>query len=91
MNQDLFTDRDELYRGVYLERHAPQSNLHRAYALRIARSLFGHWGLSRFWGRSGTRGRSKTEWFDTAAKAERALEAKLAEKRRRGYELRNQR
>jgi predicted DNA-binding WGR domain protein len=78
-------DRDQFYRGLHLERHDPARNLHRAYGLQLARSLFGHWGVQRVWGRVGRAGRSRTEWFATAGEAERALRKKLREKRRRGY------
>ncbi len=55
MNQDLSTNRDELYRGVYIEHNTPERNLHRTYGLPIARPLFGQWSLLRFWGRTGTK------------------------------------
>ena len=81
-------ERDQFYRGLHLERHDPTRNLHRAYGLQLARSLFGHWGVQRVWGRVGLPGRSHTEWFASAGEAERALRRKLREKRRRGYALR---
>lgn len=87
--QNRAMDDDTLYRGLRLERHAAARNLHRAYGLRLARSLFGHWGLVRQWGRVGCSGATKTEWFECAAEAEAALSGKLQEKRRRGYELRS--
>jgi predicted DNA-binding WGR domain protein len=78
-------EREQLYQGLLLERHDPGCNLHRVYRLQLARSLFGHWGLVRVWGRVGRAGRAQTEWFETAGEAERALARKLREKRRRGY------
>ena len=78
-------EREQLYKGLHLERHDPGRNLHRAYRLQLACSLFGHWGLIRVWGRVGRAGRAKTEWFETADEAERALTRKLREKRCRGY------
>ena len=78
-------EKEQLYNGVHLERHDPARNLHRAYRLQLARSLFGHWGLIRVWGRVGRAGRAQTDWFETAGEAERALARKLREKRHRGY------
>ena len=60
-------DSDGYYRGLRLERHDDGRNLHRAYGLRLARSLFGHWGLVRHWGRVGRPGSTKTEWFESPA------------------------
>ena len=79
---------DPWYGGLRLERHAADRNLHRAYGLRLARSLFGHWGVVRQWGRVGRPGSTRTEWFASAAEAEAALRRKLEEKQRRGYALR---
>ena len=89
MIQNHRMEDDSLYRGLRLERHDPTRNLHRAYGLRVARSLFGHWGLVRQWGRVGCAGASKTEWFDNPADAKAAFTRKLNEKRRRNYELRS--
>jgi len=78
-------ERDQLYKGLHLQCHEPRRNLHRAYRLQLVRSLFGHRGLIRVWGRVGRAGRAQTERFETAGEAERALARKLREKRRRGY------
>src|SRR3546814_14439965 len=81
--QNQVMEREQLYKGFHLERHEPRRNLHRVYRLQLARSLFGHWGLIRVWGRVGRAGRAKTEWFETAGEAERALTRKRREKCRR--------
>jgi len=88
LTQNPGVDDDTLYRGLHLERHDRAKNLHRCYGLGLARSLFGHWGVVRQWGRVGRPGSTMTEWFASAAEAEGALRRKLAEKQRRGYELR---
>src|SRR3546814_10334597 len=51
--QNQVMEREQLYKGFHLERHEPRRNLHRVYRLQLARSLFGHWGLIRVWGRVG--------------------------------------
>ena len=84
MIQNLVMD-NTLYSGLYLERHDCTRNLHRAYGLRVVRSLFGHWGVVRQWGRVGRPGRTRTDWFETLSEAEHALTRRLREKRRRGY------
>lgn len=70
---------------VNLERRDPAANMARFYAVRIERTLFGHWAVIRQWGRLGTKGSSRASWFDD-------LETALAEKddhewrkRGRGY------
>ena len=87
MIQNRGVDDETLYSGLYLERHDGAKNLHRCYGLQLARSLFGHWGMVRQWGRVGRAGSTRTEWFASAAEAEEALRRKLAEKQRRGYAL----
>src|SRR3546814_16809411 len=77
--QNQVMEREQLYKGFHLERHEPRRNLHRVYRLQLARSLFGHWGLIRVWGRVGRAGGAKTEWFETAGEGETALTNKLRE------------
>jgi predicted DNA-binding WGR domain protein len=86
--QNRGVDNDTLHSGLHLERHDRAKNLHRCYGLQLARSLFGHWGVVRQWGRVGRPGSTRTEWFACAAEAKAALRRKLAEKQRRGYALR---
>jgi predicted DNA-binding WGR domain protein len=57
----------------------------RFYALKIERSLFGDFLLVRMWGRIGTRGRARSDWFASAETAEDALHRLLRSKERRGY------
>ncbi len=75
--------------AVRLEKHVPEKNQFRFYLLRLAPTLFGEWSLVREWGRIGQQGRIVLDTFATAGEAEAALEAKRAEKQRRGYSLRS--
>lgn len=68
-----------------LHRLDPERNMARFYALTVERSLFGEFLLVRMWGRIGTRGRSRPDWYATAEDAEAAGRRLQAAKRRRGY------
>ena len=72
---------------VRLEKRVPEKNQRRFYVLRLAPTLFGEWSLIREWGRIGQQGRVVLDTFATPGEAEAALEAKRAEKQRRGYYL----
>ncbi len=70
---------------VHLTRVDPSCNMHRFYSLALAVSLFGECGVVRHWGRIGTSGQHRTDWYNQALKAEATLQALLRTKRRRGY------
>jgi predicted DNA-binding WGR domain protein len=74
---------------VRLEKCVPEKNQQRFYLLRLVPTLFGEWSLIREWGRIGQQGRMVLDTFATPDEAEAALEAKRAEKQRRGYYLRS--
>ncbi len=57
----------------------------RFYHLSILPNLFGEWTLTREWGRIGTRGHSRLDWFKSRSEAEQALLEVKAFKARRGY------
>lgn len=71
--------------SVRLTRNDPACNMHRFYSLEFATSLFGERGVVRHWGRIGTSGRSRTDWFNEPQEAEAAFLVLLTAKRRRGY------
>ena len=50
---------------IYLERHDPDKNLHRFYQLFITPGIFGDWSLVKEWGRAGSPGTVRKDWFDT--------------------------
>lgn len=70
---------------MHLTRIDPAANLHRFYRLDIVRGLFGDWGLTRNWGRIGSAGQPRTEWFDTETEANDARLALHRAKAKRGY------
>ncbi|TNC61573.1 WGR domain-containing protein [Rubellimicrobium roseum] len=59
--------------------------MRRFYSVALARSLWGECGVVRHWGRIGTPGQRRTDWYDGVPDAERALGSLLRAKRRRGY------
>jgi predicted DNA-binding WGR domain protein len=71
---------------MYLERIERTEGLFRYYRLQIVRGLFGDWGLVREWGRIGSSGRSRTDWFASEAEAKDARFVLQMSKTRRGYE-----
>jgi predicted DNA-binding WGR domain protein len=71
---------------IYLERHDAARNIARYYCLVVERNLFGEWSLMRAWGRVGQTGRMHADLYDTHEAAQLALNEKLQEKRRKGYQ-----
>lgn len=70
---------------VRLTRTDPACNMQRFYSLELATSLFGERGVVRHWGRIGTAGRSRTDWYEEPQEAESAFQDLLKAKQRRGY------
>lgn len=70
---------------MHLFRIEPNANRHRFYRMAIVRGLFGNWGLVRNWGRIGSAGQLRTDWFDTEAAARSAQMDMHAQKAKRGY------
>ena len=70
---------------VLLTRVDPSCNMRRFYSVALAVSIFGECGVVRQWGRIGTSGQTRTDWYGEAPKAAGALQALLRVKRRRGY------
>ncbi len=70
---------------VLLTRVDPSCNMRRFYSVALAVSLFGETGVVRQWGRIGTEGQSRTDWYEGSGPAEAARQRLLSQKRRRGY------
>jgi predicted DNA-binding WGR domain protein len=68
-----------------LTRTEPAANLHGFYRLEIVPGLFGDWGLVRNWGRIGSAGQLRTDWFGTEAEAKVARFELHMQKAKRGY------
>jgi predicted DNA-binding WGR domain protein len=70
---------------IYLERHDPDNNLHRFYQMFVVPGVFGDWSLVREWGRVGSSGTVRKDWFDTEEEAREAGQKLQALKEKKGY------
>ena len=68
-----------------LHRIDPDSNMHRFYRMEVVQGLFGDWSLIREWGRLGSHGHVRLDWFGSRAEAQNACDVLTKAKRRRGY------
>jgi len=68
-----------------LTKKNPEKNQKRFYSLHIAPTLFGGWSLVREWGRIGSSGTVKVDFFATESEALEAMESLKGEKLKRGY------
>lgn len=71
---------------LILHRIDPSVNMRRFYTLSLESSLFGDILLVRRWGRIGTHGRVRSDWFDNPADAANELTRIASVKTRRGYQ-----
>lgn len=69
----------------YLEKKVPEENKYRFYSIQITPTLFGTWTLIRQWGRIGSTGTKKEEWFETEESAALAGKNILNRKQKKGY------
>jgi predicted DNA-binding WGR domain protein len=73
---------------IYLERHEPDKNLHQFYQLFVVPDLLGDWSLVREWGRVGSPGTVRKEWFDSDDEAMVVSEKLSDANRKKGYSFR---
>ncbi len=72
-------------RRIYLEKRVPEKNMQRFYAMYVSQTLFGDWALVREWGRIGSPGTVRENWFDTEKEALDAECKLLNQKTKNGY------
>jgi predicted DNA-binding WGR domain protein len=72
---------------IYLERHDAKQNMHRFYQLLVMPGLFDDWSLVKEWGRVGSPGTVRKEWFTTEQEAELASQKISGKKIKKGYRL----
>jgi predicted DNA-binding WGR domain protein len=70
---------------LHVQRIDAARNMARYYRLAIEPTLFGNIAVVRNWGRIGTRGQERVEFFDTEMQALSLFLEILREKRRKGY------
>jgi predicted DNA-binding WGR domain protein len=71
--------------AIYMERSDHTRNLARFYQVDIQPTLFGDWAVICRWGRIGTYGRIRQDWFAFLPDAEASHARRVARKHRRGY------
>ena len=72
---------------IYLERHDSDHNMHRFYQLFVSPGLDGDWSLVREWGRVGSPGTVRKDWFDTEPEALEAAGKVFDAKKKKGYRV----
>lgn len=70
---------------IYLERHDSDKNLHRFYQLLVTPGLLNDWSLVKEWGRTGSPGTVRKEWFTTEHEALVAGKKLRETKYKKGY------
>lgn len=70
---------------IYLKKIDREKNQYRFYALSVVKTLFQDWALVREWGRIGSNGKQRSDWFTTEEEALQALEVLKRKKEGRGY------
>lgn len=70
---------------IDLARSDPDVNMDRFYHVRLTAGLFDVAGVERIWGRRGTRGRHRVDWYRTRVEAISAMSTLVTEKKARGY------
>ncbi|MBD3756409.1 MAG: WGR domain-containing protein [Gammaproteobacteria bacterium] len=70
---------------IDMRRIDPSLNMNRFYFMELTKDLFGEHGVHRQWGRFGTWGRHRHDWYATKTEAESALSDLVKQKLARGY------
>jgi len=71
---------------AYLERHDSDKNMHRFYQVHVVPGLFDKWSLIREWGRIGSPGTVRKDWFKTEEEAATAGQKIIDSKQKKGYQ-----
>ena len=70
---------------IDMRRIDPSLNMNRFYSVELTNDLFGQHGIHRQWGRFGTWGRDRHDWYASKTEAEFALSDLIKQKLARGY------
>ena len=74
---------------IRMKRVDPDINMDRYYSVQLTTGLFGDYGFERHWGRNGTWGCFRLDWFQSEREAESTLSTLVKEKLKRGYILKH--
>ena len=72
---------------INMYRSDPTLNMNRFYTVELTRGLLGHHGVERHWGRAGTLGQTRLDWYDKIDIAESELIKIVQQKLSKGYVL----
>lgn len=70
---------------IDMKRVDPEVNMDRFYIVELTQDLFGDHGVYRQWGRRGTWGRYRSDWYGSELEAKCALSELVKQKLARGY------
>ncbi|MDO9142382.1 MAG: WGR domain-containing protein [Methylobacter sp.] len=73
--------------NIYLEHHDPDKNMHRFYQMYVTPGIFGDWSLVKEWGRKGSPGTVRMQWFGSEEDAREAGQKLRDAKQKKGYQL----
>jgi predicted DNA-binding WGR domain protein len=73
--------------SIYMERHDTKNNMHRFYQMFVTPGLFDDWSLVKEWGRVGSPGTVRKDWFDCEEAAAIAGQKIRTSKIKKGYQL----
>ena len=65
----------------------PERNMGRFYYIELIKDLFGYYGVHRQWGRRGTNGRHRFDWYTSSVEAQNAISQLVKQKLAKGYLL----
>lgn len=71
---------------IYLVRHDDEKNMHRFYQMFVVPGLLDDWSLVREWGRTGSPGTVRKDWFDSEDEAITAGKKIRIIKEKKGYQ-----
>jgi|APLak6261664116_1056043.scaffolds.fasta_scaffold64657_1 predicted DNA-binding WGR domain protein len=70
---------------IYMEVHDLTKNMHRFYQMIVTPGIFDNWSLIKEWGRVGSPGTVRKEWFESEEEAAISGQKLCEKKRKKGY------
>ena len=70
-----------------MRRMDQEMNMDRFYSVKLTRSLMGDPGVERCWGRTGTWGQIRLDWYENTQRAQQAISDIVRKKLHKGYIL----
>ena len=74
-----------MWNQAYLECRDSLRNKQRFYAIHITQTIFGEWAVIKEWGRIGSPGTVREEWFDEESQAISKANSIVKRRVQRGY------